>query len=243
MVTEQISINGIYSKVDVMEKITHILLFSFLALLSGPAMSSVELEATRVVYNFDARESSFAIKNKSATDTYLVQSWIESKPDEKAPFTITPPLFRLGTNEEHSIRIIKTADNLPKDRESQFWLDIKPIPATDEQSTKDSFKLIVKSRLKLFYRPQHLEGNPEEAYKKVTFSVENKSLKVNNPTAYYITFYSLRIDGREITEAKMISPKSSVLFNLPAGKISGRNITWQAIADSGSPTEIAQKIL
>ncbi len=48
----------------------------------------------------------------------------------KAPFLITPPLFRLDAKQENVLRIIRTGGNLPADRESLFWLNIKSIPSS-----------------------------------------------------------------------------------------------------------------
>ena len=226
-----------------MKKIIPAILIGLLSLASSSVMAGVEMGATRVIYNFDAKEAALSIKNTSVTDTYLVQSWVESDSGVRSPFTVIPPLTRLGGNEEHALRIIKTGDNLPKDRESQFWLDVKPIPATDDKNTKDTLQLIVKSRLKLFYRPKDLVGNVDEAYKNIKFNTEGGKLKVTNPTAYYISFYSLQVDEREIPEAKMVPPKSSVLFNLPAGGTTPQRVKWQVIDDSGNPTKTEQKTL
>lgn len=224
-----------------MKKIIPAILVSALSLVSASVMAGVEIGATRVIYNFDEKEAALSIKNTTATDTYLVQSWVESDSGVRLPFTIIPPLFRLGGNEEHTLRIIKTGDNLPKDRESQFWLDVKSIPSTDEKSTKNTFHLIVKSRLKLFYRPEMLEGNPEDSYKKINFSINEKELKVSNPTPYYVTFYSLKLNGKDVMDARMVPPKNFILLEVPQNKNSAKIITWQAINDSGELTQI-QKV-
>lgn len=226
-----------------MKKTTNVLLACLLTLISGAAMAGVEIGATRVIYNNDANEAALPIKNTSATELYLVQSWMETNSGVKPPFIITPPLFRLGGNEEHSLRIIKTRNNLPQDRESQFWLDVKSIPSTDSKAAKDSLQLVVKSRLKLFYRPKNLAGSPGEAYKKITFTIEGSELKVTNPGAYYITFYKLQVNDKDITEAKMVAPKSTVSFRLPAEENNARVVKWQVITDSGSPTKPEQKTL
>jgi len=59
-----------------------------------------------------------------------VQSWVDSggKNRAKAPFLITPPLFRLDAKEDNVLRVVRTGGNLPGDRESLYWLNIKPFP-------------------------------------------------------------------------------------------------------------------
>jgi len=226
-----------------MKKYISFLLASSLTLAPVLVMADVQIGSTRVIYNSSANEAALPIKNTDAANIYLVQSWVEPNAGSKPSFIIIPPLFRLEGNEEHSLRIIKTRDNLPKDRESQFWLDIKSIPSTDNKTTKDSLQLIVKSRLKLFYRPENLAGSPDEAYKKIIFNADGSEIKVTNPTDFYITFYKFKVNDRDIKEATMVAPKSSVTFSLPKDEDNTRIVTWQAITDSGSPTTVEKKIL
>jgi P pilus assembly chaperone PapD len=55
---------------------------------------------------------------------------------------------------------VRTGGSLPEDRESVFWLNVKSIPATDDSVPHNNvLQVVVKSRLKLFYRPAGLEGS------------------------------------------------------------------------------------
>jgi len=221
-----------------MKLIINILFGTLLTLISGSVMADIQLGATRVIYYADQKEAQFAIINKGENDTYLVQSWIESDSAVKPPFIATPPLFRLDGKKERSLRIIKVRDDLPKDRESQFWLGVKPIPSTDNEAEKNSIQLVVKSRVKLFYRPKNLEGLPEDAYKKLNFSIEGTELKVTNPTPYYVTFYKLQFNGEELKDARMVAPKSSMKFHVTEAGSGKKLISWQAITDGGETTQI-----
>lgn len=89
---------------------------------------------------------------------------------------------------------------------------------------------MVKSRLKLFYRPAGLEGQPETAYR-LSVTRSGNQLTVSNPTSYYVTLFTLKVDGQEIKEANMVPPKGSVSFMLPSATVS--TVTWQAIGDYG----------
>ncbi|SUV88436.1 chaperone protein [Bordetella pertussis] len=59
---------------------------------------------------------------------------------------------------------------LPSDRESVFWLNVLEVPpkATPEEG-HGVLQLTIRSRLKLFYRPKGLSGNPLTAAADLTF--------------------------------------------------------------------------
>lgn len=75
------------------------------------------------------------------------------------------------------------------------------------------------------------------------FNADGSEIKVTNPTDFYITFYKFKVNDRDIKEATMVAPKSSVTFSLPKDEDNTRIVTWQAITDSGSPTTVEKKIL
>ena len=109
----------------------HGYLLSTLLLVAATAHAGVIINGTRLIYQGGKKESSIGISNPDATD-YLVQSWADSggKNLAKAPFLITPPLFRLDAKEDNVLRVVRTGGNLPEDRESLFWLNIKAIPSS-----------------------------------------------------------------------------------------------------------------
>ncbi|WP_239991234.1 fimbrial biogenesis chaperone, partial [Enterobacter hormaechei] len=80
----------------------HGYLLSTLLLVAASAQAGVVINGTRLVYQGDKKESSLGLSNPDTTD-YLVQSWVDSggKNQAKAPFLITPPLFRLDAKEDN----------------------------------------------------------------------------------------------------------------------------------------------
>ncbi|STR65440.1 fimbrial chaperone protein [Klebsiella michiganensis] len=99
----------------------------------------------------------------------------------------------------------------------------------------------MKSRLKLFYRPAGLEGQPETAYHRLSVTRSGNQLTVSNPTSYYVTLFTLKVDGQEIKEANMVPPKGSVSFMLPSATVS--TVTWQAISDYGGVSQTESRKL
>lgn len=226
-----------------MNRYADVVLALLLAFLSVQAQAGIVIGGTRVIYNGDKKETSASVRNPEKSGVYLVQSWMDSgEQGGKAPFIVTPPLFRINPGEENMLRIVRTGGNLPQDRESVFWLNVKSIPATDDSKPRTNvLQVVVKSRLKLFYRPAGLEGQPESAYHQLSVARSGNQLTVSNPTPYYVTLFTLKVDGQEIKEADMVPPKGSASFTLPSAGAS--SVSWQAISDYGGISQTESRKL
>ena len=68
---------------------------------------------------------------------YVVQAWLDAgEGKNKTPFLTTPPLSRLDPGMENILRIMRVSSNeLPADRESVFWLNVKEIPRRPKAKT------------------------------------------------------------------------------------------------------------
>lgn len=226
-----------------MNRYADVVLAVVLAFLSVQAQAGIVIGGTRVIYDGDKKETSASVRNPEESGVYLVQSWVDSGGQGgKVPFIVTPPLFRINPGEENMLRIVHTGGNLPQDRESVFWLNVKSIPATDDTTPRTNvLQLVVKSRLKLFYRPAGLEGQPESAYHQLSAARSGNHLNISNPTPYYVTLFTLKVDGKEIKEADMVPPRGNVSFTLPAA--TATSVTWQAISDFGGISQTESRKL
>ncbi|SUH10988.1 fimbrial assembly chaperone [Salmonella enterica subsp. enterica] len=121
--------------------------------------AGINIGTTRVIFHGDAKDASISISN-SDNVPYLIQSWAQSISETgasgDAPFMVTPPLFRLNGGQKNVLRIIRTGGNLPEDRESLYWLDIKSIPSSNPDNKHNTLMLAVKAEFKLIYRPKAL---------------------------------------------------------------------------------------
>ncbi|EPL4527120.1 fimbria/pilus periplasmic chaperone, partial [Enterobacter asburiae] len=89
---------------------------------------SVGLSATRLVYTTGSPGISVTINNP---DDFPVpaQSEITAADDKgRAPFSVTPPLFRLDGKQQSRVRVIMTGEPAATDRESLNWLCVTAIP-------------------------------------------------------------------------------------------------------------------
>lgn len=198
--------------------------------------AGVIIGGTRVIYDANKKESSLIISNPEKSNPYLIQTWIDCMNESnncKIPFLITPPLFRLDAEKENILRILKVDDNLPGDKESVFWLNVKSISPTMKEDNSP-LQLTVRTRIKLFYRPANLNSNDaNSAYNKLKFNASDNLLTVENPTPYYVSFYEVRVDGKALSNPGMVPPKSRLSWKVRKGQ----SVSWSAINDYGGITK------
>ncbi|MBE4916827.1 fimbria/pilus periplasmic chaperone, partial [Enterobacter cloacae complex sp. P4RS] len=98
-----------------------VLLFS-LILMTGKSFSGVIIGGTRVIFDSTKKEVNLNIENPDK-EPFLIQSWIDSngmndnlKNMPKAPFIVTPPLFRLEGRSQNLLRIIAKKNVFPNEK-------------------------------------------------------------------------------------------------------------------------------
>ncbi|AIY42322.1 Chaperone protein fimC precursor [Collimonas arenae] len=220
-----------------------------LAFSALTANASVELGGTRVIFGEKDRQASIPLKN-TGTSPYVVQTWIDAgEGKNKTPLLVTPPLSRMDPGDQNILRIVRVGGDLPADRESVFWLNVKEIPEKSDQP--NVLQVAVRTRIKVFYRPVGLAGKPGEASGLATFSVvpgengKGAALRVNNPSAYNITFTGFKINGnKEQTKAGMVPPFGASDFSLTTiGVPQAIDVSYTTINDYGGESpEVATKV-
>lgn len=213
--------------------------------------ASVLIGGTRVILPGKGGEVTVRLTNDNTTPA-LVQAWIDrgdpqSTPDSvDTPFLVTPPMFRMEPQRDQSLRILYTREPLPADRESLFWLnvlEVPPKPAELETDGKNYMQLAVRSRLKLFFRPEGLQGDPLKAAEQLRFQVSAGSVLVSNPTPYHVTISDLAVDvgGKAYaSESGMVAPMSELRLRaegLPAAP-AGTAVRFTIVNDFGAPTAL-----
>lgn len=225
-------------------------------LVNSLACAGVVIGGTRIIYPADQAEVQIPLKNKDKSSRYLVQSWVsEVADDSKAPFIITPPIYKLEEERKTLLHVVFTGEShqLPQDRESLFIVNVKSVSAIPEAlRNKNTLQLALKTRIKLFWRPTGLTDDAaNRAWEKLQFRRQGERVVVKNPTPFYVTFGQLKYAGKDIPppDAKetpsalsmMIAPFSEQLFSLPAGRRG--DISWTAINDYGAETSTRQQPL
>jgi P pilus assembly chaperone PapD len=223
-----------------------------LCLLAPLAHANVVIGGTRVIFPAKDGEVTVRLSNDNTTPA-LVEAWIDrgdehSTPDKvDTPFLITPPLFRMEAHKDQSLRIIATPTTLPADRESLFWLnvlEIPPKPTGAQVAGKNLLQFAIRSRLKLFYRPAQLTGDPLKAAAAVTWKAvadgQGYALEAHNPTPYHITFVQLSLDigGKHyVADTGMTDPLATLRLKvkgLTAAPAAGTPVAYDIINDYGA---------
>jgi len=214
------------------------------------AQASVVVGGTRVIYRGGDAEQTVKLTNEGKLPA-LTQIWLD-KGDPKAspssievPFTITPPLARIDPGKGQTLRILYSGEPLPQDKESVFWLNILEVPpkVSGEGGDANHLQLALRTRIKMFFRPEGLKGKSEDAPAQVTWQVVEangrSALEARNPTPFNVTFSSLEVTGGGKTvrsaDGGMVKPGETQTFPL-SGEVSqgaGGKVQYRAINDWG----------
>lgn len=224
------------------------------SLSAMPAHASVVVTGTRVIYPADAREVTVQLTNQDRFPN-AVQAWIDvddpaSGPENAdAPFVVNPPIARMGPGSGQRLRLIFTGAALPQERESLFHLNVLQIPPMNSTTAeRNQVLVLMRNRLKLFYRPKGLDGTPDSLGEQLHFQLVQSGaqwhVRVDNPTGYHASFAGATLSvgsQRWPLAAVMVPPKGSAQWSprvaspLPAGE---RVLHAQSINDYGARTDV-----
>ncbi|ABG13266.1 hypothetical protein CH58_4184 [Yersinia pestis Antiqua] len=155
--------------------------------VSLSVQASVVMTGTRIIYPEGSREKVLQLSNKDDHPN-LVQLWMDdgnnqSSPSKSdVPFALTPQIFRMEANSGQVVRLTYIARNLPKNRESVFYLNFLQIPALKADTLGEKISVTLDTTT----------GN---------------KIKVHNPTGYI----SLR-DAKIVSNGKTVSFATSEMF-------------------------------
>lgn len=180
------------------------------------AHAAINLDRTRIVFPESDKASSLKVDNQSKALPYLALSWIEDENGRKedAHFMALPPVQRIEAGSASQVRIVKQSatGQLPKDRESLFYFNLREIPpkSADAGDNRSVMQVAMQSRIKLFWRPKAIAKRPGElAEMRMEISATANGLTVRNPTPYYITLAWLSKNAKTMLpgfDSLMIAP-------------------------------------
>ncbi|ECI5660561.1 molecular chaperone [Salmonella enterica] len=210
----------------------------------------VSLGASRVIYPVGARSVNLSVNN-TADNPFLVKSEVlDETMQHEAPFVITPPLFRLDGGQRNTLSITRTGGNFLADRESVNWVcvnSIAPEPDSEGDGSKKENRndnISVMSRLlpgiciKLFVRPESLQGNSLDVANKVTWKIKGNTVAASNPTPFYINISEASVSRKKLKMDKTyIPPFSEEKYPLPSGVVKNNTVIWKIVGDYGEDKE------
>lgn len=233
-------------------------LCSLAVVLSGvfpTAQASVVVSGTRLVYPAKQHDITIQLTNTDSRPA-LVQSWIDSgdvKQDPSqstAPFVVTPPITRVDAGKKQLIRLTFLGSAaVPTDRESVFWYNMLDVPPESKaQEGKNSIQVALRTRIKVFYRPDGLPGSPEKAATGLSWqgvkTPQGYALRAVNSSAFNVSMSKVAVITGGTTYSDdlggMVPPKSSkdfVLKGLNSAPSVQAGVTYTWINDYGSETK------
>jgi len=198
------------------------------AFLPGVASGSVTLPGTRVIYDASLRERSLQFTNGDNAPS-VMQVWVDSGDERStpktadAPFVVAPPIFRIEPKAGQTVRLVFTGKDLPQDRESVFYLNTLQIPSISAANADQNQMLVLlRNRLKIFYRPAGIEGRPQNAHEKLALHRQGGGngtrITASNGSGYYLSLVggTLTCGARTSTfAAGMVAPHADAQWDVP----------------------------
>lgn len=220
------------------------LMLATMSLFALNASADIVISGTRVIYPESAQDVTVSMDNRG-TKPLLVQTWLDdgrdsTNPQElKLPFIVTPPVSRVEPKKGQTVRITRLGDTLPKDKESLFWFNVLEVPPKAKESDGQSMlQLAFRTRIKLFFRPKGLKGEPGDAAKNLKWTQNAPgALTARNDSPYFVSLSSATVNagGKNYDiETHYIAPFSNQTMSVKNYTAAKNNkITWNAINDFG----------
>ncbi|KUZ09170.1 pilus assembly protein [Burkholderia diffusa] len=211
------------------------------ALITPATHAAISLAATRVIFDGKNKEASVVVNNDGAEA--LIQSWLDPLDDASSqalPFAVTPPLVKVPANRQQLLRVLYEGVGLPADRESAFWLNVQEIPQA--AAGDNVLQLAVRQRIKVFFRPTGLKGDPQQAPGHLQWRLDRESgkavLHVKNAGLYHVTVVDAKwhtgSTDASVIDAKMVAPgaSASMPVKLPANE-AAPELRYEIVNDFG----------
>ncbi|MEG0279060.1 MAG: molecular chaperone [Morganella sp. (in: enterobacteria)] len=217
---------------------TGILIILLLCIQAGYA--GVIINTTRVIFPGNQDSTEIQLTNSGEMPS-LVQSWVDegdinSSPETTgAPFMVVPPVTRIAGDGGQQLKIRILENRLPRDRESVFYLNVVDIPAKTAV-TGNTLQFALRTRIKLFYRPETLPLPPDTVPEQISVSLSGETLILKNPTPYYFTLSALvsgNSDAPSHISTVMLAPHSESRAAYAGHLSAGGSVTLISIDDKG----------
>lgn len=232
------------------------------SMLAARSEAEVFIRGSRVAYPASSKEVTIQLGNAPKALPALVQIWIDdgdinsTMETAKVPFIVSPPIFRIEPGKGQVVRVAYTKEPLPTDKESLFWVNVLEVrPRPDDVDDRNYVQLAVRSRIKLFFRPDGLPDDAFNAPKQLQWKLvdvdggKGLGLQVHNPSPYHVSFRSvgMQIAKDHIVEADngMVSPGGTATFPIkgnvsrPEGNVS---VQFSTVSDLGATTPFTQPL-
>ena len=147
---------------------------------------------------------------------------------------VLPPIQRIEPGASSQVRIVKQAatQQLPEDRETLFYFNLREVPPKSGSLKEERgvMQVAMQSRIKLFWRPDSIrKKSGEETEMQLSVTLSGKTMRLKNPTPYFITLAWLSNNGKTMMpgfDSLMISPFATSTLTLSETKGTGYSIGY-----------------
>ncbi len=188
-----------------------------LMLTSHSAIASLSADQTRYIFKGDKDSLTVTVTNNNKEQMFGGQAWIDNivEKDTRPTFVATPSFFKVAAGGKQTLRIILASDHLPQDKESVYWLNIQDIPPAMQGS---GLAIALRSKLKLFYRPQSLVEGRKGAEEGIVVEERSGTKMLVNNTPYIFAIgglldskgNKLKVDNSSAQKLLMFMPGDAV---------------------------------
>jgi len=203
-------------------------------LLSQVAQGAIALDRTRVIFDGEQKSITLNISNNNKQLPYLAQGWLENAAGEKitSPLVVLPPMQRVepGASSQIKIEALPAAKQLPQDRESLFYFNLREVPPKADKP--NTLQIALQTRVKLFYRPSAIKIDKlaTPIQDKLTLNKSGDKMMIKNPTPYYVTIINAAanekpavVKGKDF-EPVMIAPFGEASLGVKPSELGNRPV-------------------
>jgi len=202
-----------------------------LFLVSGVSQAAVVMNASRIVME-GTFEKTITFDNTSE-NPFIVQ--IEPENVRQPDFIAMPPIFKIKERGGQTVKIRLLSSTLPQDKESLFYLNFTQIPGLKKSESDDSrLNIIVKSRLKIIYRPKSVDAFSAKEERNVSYSIQNGKLVISNNSPNVLSIREIQNGKHIIAENLTLKPGDTFSKDIKGNSLSGP-LHAVMISDYGTP--------
>lgn len=206
------------------------------------AAEGLSVSSSRLLIEGGKTATALVLSNTTGSE-FLTKVWIETSDGRTTEDVMAvPPVAYSPSNKHVRFQVMALQpEKFPKDKESLFYFRSHSVPATGE--TSNALTIAYDVRLKVFYRPEELEGDMTSAIEDLKWSFKKGVLTAFNPSNFHVSLVTYGIENRykEIKDC-VIAPGKSVSFKVKGQYPKNVLIRWAAIDDYGSPIRVSTNV-
>lgn len=144
---------------------------------SDVSQAAVVMNASRII--MDGTPEKTVTFDNTSENPFIVQ--IEPDDDEKPDFFASPAVFKIKEKGGQTVKVKLLHTDLPRDRESLFYLNFTQIPGVKKNDNGVSrLNIIIRSRLKIIYRPESVKAFSQKEAGSVSYNFRKGKLVISN---------------------------------------------------------------